>query len=29
LAQLPPCPSSFRLPPVRENIEDYRMARYE
>jgi hypothetical protein len=28
-AQLPPCPSSFRLPPVREKIEDYRMARYE
>jgi hypothetical protein len=28
-AQLPPCPSSCRLPPVREKIEDYRMARYE
>jgi hypothetical protein len=29
LAQLPPYPSSCRLPSVKEMVEDYRMARYK
>jgi hypothetical protein len=29
LAQLPPYPSSCRLPSVKEMVEDYRMAIYE
>jgi hypothetical protein len=28
-AQLPPYPSSYRLPSVKGTVEDYRMARYE
>jgi hypothetical protein len=28
-AQLPPYPSSYHLPSVKETIGDYRMARYK